>query len=212
MSDDSNPILWKEAAETASAFVKLIGDLTPCYMAGSLRRKKETVNDIEIVTKAPSRAALLARLDSLVRDGICEKAVYQEGTHRWDLKYAGLVFQGARVEVFSATPDNFGYIQWLRTGPAGGNEYVMKHLNDWPVRFDEGSAWLTTYENGLKTLKYRLRVPDEVTLFALLGLPYITPDLRSEQAYQRLWKRRKQPSTTFIESLKIEHKSQASLF
>lgn len=211
MSDDSNPIFWKEAAEAAASFVKLIGDLTPCYLAGSLRRKKTTVNDIEIVTRAPSRAALLARLDTLVRDGVCQKAVYQEGTHRWDIKYAGIVFQGVRIEVFSATPENFGYIQWLRTGPADANKYVMQALSNWPIRFDDGSAWLTTYERGLKTLKYRLRVPDEATLFNLIGMAYLKPEQRTVAAYKRLLKRTP-PSEAFIEGLRIvDQPKQASL-
>lgn len=202
MSDDSNPILWKEAAETAASFVKLIGDLTPCYMAGSLRRKKPMVNDIEIVTRAPSRAALLARLDTLVRDEVCEKATYQEGTHRWDIKYAGLVFQGARIELFNAEPDNFGYIHWLRTGPGDANKHIMEHSGDWSIRFDEGFARFTEYEDGLKTFRYRLRVPDEITLFTLLGMPYLKPEQRTQSAYKRLFKRHV-PPMAYIESLRI---------
>lgn len=212
MSNDSNPLAWKIAAETAAAFVKHIADVTPCYMAGSLRRLKATVNDIEIVTRPESRTLLRARLDTLIRDGICEAADYGDGTQRQGHKYAGLLFQGARIEIFSPTPENFGYIYWLRTGPAKGNEFVMKGLGNWPIRFDDGSAWYTTYINGLKQLQYRLRVPDEETMFKLLGLAVIRPEHRSEAAYARVWKRRPVPPLAWIETLKIEQPKQASLF
>lgn len=208
---DGTPIVWKEAAEKAAAFVKLIGDLTPCYMAGSLRRKKATVNDIEIVTRAKSRAALLARLDTLVRDGVCERAIYTDGNERWDTKYAGLIFKGARIEMFNAESDNFGYIHWLRTGPGDANKYIMEHSGNWPIRFDEGFARFTEYENGIKTFRHRLRVSDEITLFKLLGMIYLKPEQRTQLAYKRLFKR-VQPSMDFIESLRIVDHKQASLF
>lgn len=208
---DGTPIVWKEAAEKAAAFVKLISDVTPVRVCGSLRRRKATVGDVEIVACPSNRAALLARLDKLVMDGVCAKAVYSNGTHRWGETYRGLVFRDVRFEIFSATADNLGYITWLRTGPGDGNTYVMQALSSWPVRFDDGSAWYTTYETGLKTLKYRLRVPDEATLFNLLGMAYLKPEERTVAAYKRLLKRT-MPSDAFIESLRIADQKQASLF
>src|SRR6188768_4451514 len=149
---DGRPIPWKQAADATAAFVKLIGDLTPLRVCGSLRRKKATVGDVEIVACPANRAALLARLDTLVRDGLCEKAIYSNGTHRWGDKYAGVVFREIRFEIFSATPDNVGYITWLRTGPGDGNAFVMKNIASWPIRFDDGSVWYTTYERGFQTM------------------------------------------------------------
>jgi DNA polymerase/3'-5' exonuclease PolX len=211
MSDASNPIPWMEAALKSAAFVKLIADLGPCYMAGSLRRRKETVNDIEIVTRLPHRAALLARLDRLISNGLLDRAAYQDETDRWGLKYAGVLFRGARIELFNATEENFGYIQWLRTGPADGNEFVMKHLDTWPIRFSEGHAWYATYERGMKQLQYRVAVPDEGTLFKLIGLPCLDPERRTETIYRQLWKARIVPPMPYIESLKISAPMQGGL-
>jgi hypothetical protein len=159
----------------------------------------------------PHRAALLARLDRMISAGFLERAAYQDETDRWGLKYAGVAFRGARIELFNATEENFGYIQWLRTGPAAGNEFVMKHLDTWPIRFSEGSAWYTTYERGMKQLQYRVHVPDEVTLFKLLGLPNLCPERRTDEIYRALWKARLVPAMPFIESLKISDPVQGGL-
>jgi len=180
---------WEDAARVAASFIKLISDVSPTLkVCGSLRRRKPTVGDIEIVACPANRLALMARLDKLVMDGVAEKAVYENGSHRWGDKYAGLMFQGIRVEIFSATPDNLGYITWLRTGPGDANTHVMTSLSqsNWPVRFEDGSAWHCTYEGGVKRLQSRLRVPDEATLFRLLGMARVlTPQQRTVPAYRR---------------------------
>lgn len=199
-----DPIPYKEAADAASAFTKLIGDVTPVYLAGSLLRKKAEVGDIEIVVRPANHAALMTRLGTLVIDGICQKATYSNGTPRWGDRYVGLEFRGMRVEVFITTPENFGYIHWLRTGPAAANEYAMKQLGfgAWPVRFDDGYARLTTYQNGMKQLGSRLRVPDVPTMFKLLGMGMLKPQERTEAAYKRLLKKTR-PSQEFLNSLVI---------
>jgi DNA polymerase/3'-5' exonuclease PolX len=199
---DGDPIPWKEAASAASAFTKLIQDVTPVYLAGSLLRRKSEVGDIEIVVRPSNHAALMTRLGTLVIDGVCQKAMYSNGTPRWGDRYVGLMFREMRVEVFITTPDNFGYIHWLRTGPADGNAYVMKQLSSWPVRFDEGYARLATYENGLTHLGSRLRVPDVETMFKLLGMEMLKPWERTEAAYARFLKRQR-PSQEFLNSLVI---------
>lgn len=206
---DGNPIPWTEAAEKAAAFIKLIQRPdTPLRLAGSLRRKARlwqtsTVNDVELVAMPPNRTAYLARLDTLVADGTISRAVYADGNERWGEKYCGLVFQGIRIEIFQVTEVNAGYITWLRTGPGDGNKYVMTALGGWPIRFEDGEAWYVTYERGLKQPQFRVRVPDEATLFTLLGLPCLDPERRTETIYRALWKARLVPSMPYIESLKI---------
>jgi hypothetical protein len=209
----------------AASFISLIADLSdlsPVRVAGSVRRRKARVNDIELVTCASNRAALLARLDKLVLDGVCTKATYQNYTHRWDVKYAGIIYQDVRIELFGATPDNLGYITWLRTGPGDANTYVMQSLGGWPVRFDDGYAWTATYTGGTKTLVNKLRVPDERTFFNLLGIsdkalvarfgmprsgvPEFPPNMRGERPYAQMLKKTP-PTAEFIQSLIIPNQT-----
>lgn len=209
MSATDNRISWEAAAEVAASFISLISDLSdlsPVRVAGSVRRRRATVGDIELVTCASNRPALLARLDKLVLDGVCTKAVYQNYTHRWDIKYAEIVYQDVRIELFGAQPENLGYITWLRTGPGDANTHVMQQLGGWPIRFDDGYAWTATYTGGMKTLVSKLRVPDEETLFRLIGMQYLPPEKRTVDAY-RHWLKKKPPSADFINSLVIPNET-----
>jgi DNA polymerase/3'-5' exonuclease PolX len=203
MSHSDLPHRWEDASEIGANFSRLIEDVAgKVIMAGSVRRRSALVNDVELVVMPPERAAFFARLDKLVLDGVIEKSVYSNGTYRWGDTYRGLDFQGIRIEVFSATPENVGYITWLRTGPGKANQEVMESLGGWPVRFDEGMAWYTTYEDKVKRLQYKLRVPDETTLFRLIGMQYMPPERRTADAY-KLKLKKMRPSIDYIESLKI---------
>ena len=196
-------IPWAKAAETTAAFIKLIQGVAPLRVCGSLRRRKPYVGDVEIVACLDNRAALLARLDKLVWDGLAEKAVYEEGKNRWGEKHAGLVFRDVRFEVFSAMPDNIGYITWLRTGPGDANTLTMTLLSaGWPIRFDDGQAWHVEYVAGLMRKLNRLRVPSEDVMFKLIGMEYVPPHLRTQALYRRFLKRTI-PSADFIASLVV---------
>lgn len=158
-------------------------------IAGSVRRGKVDPKDIEIVAVGDSR--LLKRTDELLHTGVITQARYgdarakdgQVGTVRWGEKYRGFMFAGWRVELFTATEQNFGAIYWLRTGPGDANTWLMKFLN-WvnaPFRLKEG-YW--TALGGT-----RLNTPDERNTFELLNIPYLDPANRSEAAYQALLKK-----------------------
>lgn len=175
-------------------------------VAGSLRRDKATVGDVEIVVLPKNLSGLLRHLDALVEANVCKKALYDDGKTRWGSLYRGLSVRGVRVEIFIANPNNFGYILWLRTGPANLNEYVMRRLSmvRYPVRFREGQALWVEYPIPSPTLpasqgggfkdfdvKAVLNVPDERVLFQLLGMPVIPPELRKGDAYATYMERGK---------------------
>ena len=114
----------KVAAEEAREKVLIIRDMLKdqcdeIVIAGSLRRGKALVGDGEIVALPKYAPNLLARLDRMVAEQLIVKAAYGEKrTTRWGEKYRGFVYQGLRIELFVAEPENWGYILWLRTGPA----------------------------------------------------------------------------------------------
>lgn len=152
-------------------------------IAGSIRRELPTVKDGEVVV-IPS-PKLWPLLDGMVQDGAITKAVYGEsGTHRWGEKYRGIVFWGLKIEIFATDKDNWGYVYWLRTGPGEANTFVMTWLKQrgQPIQAKEGYWWWQGK---------RLRVPDEETMFALLGMHYIPPSIRSEDIYRQetIWNR-----------------------
>lgn len=176
MSSDVRRPLSMAKEVGAEAVAMLSDTVTWAGLAGSVRRGKPMVGDIEIVVLADDVRAMCARLDKLVLDGVIAKARYGD-IYRWGEKYRGFEFRDWRVEVFSSDPDNFGYIHWLRTGPSDANEFVMRRLAeaDSPYRARGGYWW----RDGRK-----LRVADETELFRLLGVPYLAPHERELNAYR----------------------------
>ncbi len=171
-----------------------LADYGQFFVAGSIRREMTSVKDGEIVALCTPEQErnLLARLDGLVLAGKVSKANYSDTStpsYRWGNKYRGLQVgsreNGMKVEIFLATPDNFGYIYWLRTGPGDANMELMTRLSylHAPVRFEDGKAWWVTYEGSALSKKCQLRVPDEDALFGMLNMRYVPPKDRTEGMY-----------------------------
>lgn len=166
---------YEEALPIAQSLARLINPhCEQVIIAGSLRRHKETVGDIEIV--AIPTPALLPFLDSLICKGSASKAIYSDGRNRWGNTYRGLDYQGMKCEIFLANKDNIGYQRWLRTGPGDANTYVMKFCS-WkkaPYRAANGYWW-----HG----DTKLSITTEQALFDMLGMKYLEPHQRTEDAY-----------------------------
>lgn len=165
-------------------------------VCGSIRRGQPTVKDADLV--AIPGAGLLALLDDLLARHVVEKALYGESkATRWGPKLRGMIFQGLQIEIDLADENNWGYKKALRSGPKSANEYIMSFIS-WrkpALRFQDGCGWYSPgnlwhkpnpTSKWLADDKVQLSIPDEETLFALLGMPYLAPNLRSEEQYKRL--------------------------
>jgi len=157
-------------------------------IAGSVRRQKKEVKDIEIVyipsvghravdlfgTEEPYRLPdvtlrNLERMDILVPD---------QRVKRWGDKYkrAVHVASGMVVEMFAADADNWGYILALRTGPADFNKLLVTpqvYGGALPFgrRVNGGYVW------GSREI---VPVPEEEQFFAEVGVPCWPPEERSK--------------------------------
>lgn len=170
-------VMATEARPKAAALVALLADTcAEISVAGSVRRKRPTVADVEIVARPRDPRTFLARLDRLVLERTIHQARDKHGKPRWGDKYRALAYDGLKFDVFVADPHNYGYILWLRTGPGDANQYVMQQLvrHNAPLRAKEG--YWTLHDRRLST-------PAETDVFALLGMPYIEPDERDVSAY-----------------------------
>lgn len=124
-------------------------------LAGSVRRCREVIRDLDLVVVAESdgaRASLVKRLGQVT--GVTEFAG-SEGTVT--LRFAS----GTVVDVFLATPATFG-LAWVR---ATGSE---AHLAELDVR---ARARGVALEPGAP-------FPDEASVYQALGLAWIPPELR----------------------------------
>jgi DNA polymerase/3'-5' exonuclease PolX len=168
-------------------------------VAGSVRRLKPSVSDIDIVIQPHNTAAIWNRIDVMLDNGTVRKAIYGDGKTRWGETYRGCLFMGMKVEIHLCTPENRGYIYWLYTGDGDKNQYVMRKLIEHQslIRFHDGSAWHVSYDKnhpkfnvGFGYAKLaRLAVPDEQTFYTLIGMPFIAPHNRSEITYRRYLER-----------------------
>lgn len=189
---------WAEAAAIAADFLEYVKDVAVySCIAGSIRRKKPTVGDVEMVIEPSSKAALWNRLDVMVNMGTLKKAVYhdknEKNTFRWGDTFRAVVFMKMEIEIYTCDSDNRGFQTWLRTGSAEKNKYVARMMmqKKHAVRFSDGYAWHVSYDakhpmfdTDLGYVKLnKLRVPDEAAVYDLLGMPVMGLNQREEQFY-----------------------------
>lgn len=135
-------------------------------IAGSVRRRKPEVKDIEIVAiPKPYQTGLFA-------DGIAPVVnQWQKVKGELPCKYTQRILpEGIKLDLFFAEPENWGLIFAIRTGSA---EFSHKVL---------ATGWV---KNGYKgeggyLYKNRKKVPvwEEEQLFNLIGVKYLKPNLR----------------------------------
>lgn len=168
-------------------------------VCGSIRRGSPYVKDADLVAipnTSISETHLHAWLDGMLERGIITKALYGESkTTRWGPKLRGLMFQGLQIEIDLADEHNWGYKKALRSGPKSANEYIMGYiswrkpalrLQDGYGWYSPGNLWHKPKDKWIAEDKVQLSIPDEETLFALLGMPYLAPNERGEQQYKKL--------------------------
>lgn len=183
---------------------RLVAALAPACerieVAGSIRRGKADVGDVELVAipVIDSQGSALDRLLlTLIDEGkLQRKPVYPKDRPAWGEKYKKFWVlinsqQGPiQVDLFLATPENWGAIFTIRTGPSDFSKELVTHIKyKTPYRQDGGH--LVRKDNGGIVL-----TPDEETYFAAAGLQYIAPEWRTVEKLRlviRLAQAKKQP-------------------
>lgn len=170
------------ASEVQPIAIQLATMLEPACewlaLAGSLRRGKMMVGDVEIV--AIPKDNYWVHTDGLLQAGTVSHAKPKG----WGPKLRKLVYQGVKFDVFLCDADNRGYQYWLRTGPDNAedraNTTLMTLMKDKaPFTVHDGYAWLGTK---------KLRISTEDEWFGLLGFHFIEPKDRTTSLYTRLLK------------------------
>ena len=157
-------------------------------VAGSIRRKRPDVKDIELLcaSKVTSTADLFGRavtnwyslnrkLDGLVADRtVLKKRADKSGRYSYGEQNKLLVHvpSGVPVDVFSASTENWGMSLVVRTGPKEFNVRMMSRFRKLGMR---GHAYGGVTDQG----GTEIECPDEETVFRLLGWPWMPPERRS---------------------------------
>lgn len=138
-----------------------------CEIAGSIRRRKAEVNDIEIVAIPKPYEAL-----PLFVDGIA-LVVNQWPKVKGELpcKYTRRRLpEGIELDLFFATPQNWGFIYAIRTGSRDFSGQVL------------GRGWVRNGYHGIDGMLHKdgiaVPTPEEFDLFRAAGVPWIPPEQR----------------------------------
>ena len=148
---------------------RTMADLAPhcdrIAIAGSIRRKKAVVGDIELVA-IPKPFEI-----GLFENGIAAIV------NRWKkvkgelpCKYTQRILpEGIKLDLFFATPDNWGYIYAMRTGSRNFSGALAQR---WKSLGYKGKDGMLHYKNK------PIPVPTEADLFKRLNMAFVEPENR----------------------------------
>lgn len=169
-----------KARSIGESLLKLIGPAVKrAEIAGSVRREKETVKDIELVIIIDDYEALFGALRSrgkFIKPGVPDII---EWPPKVGAKYLRLLLdEGIKLDVFVATPANWGALLCMRTGSAtapNGNVhggFVPKMFSTWKKVSGGGRmlGCLPTRPDGTQ-----VHVPEERDFFDLLNVQWVEP-------------------------------------
>lgn len=164
--------LWLTAKRLVEPIVGVIAgwkEVSRVQVAGSLRRGKETVGDVDILAAAEDTGAVVARFSKLgfiervLASGPTKASVRLIGGLQCDLRVVPEASFGAALQYFTGSKaHNVKLRQLALKRGLTLNEYGVFKLSD-------------------KKMKKPLAGRTEEEVYAVLGLPYIEPELREDR-------------------------------
>ena len=170
-------MLLDQAEELILAVSGLLADvpgLTEIEPAGSFRRRRESIGDLDLLAETTDPATLIKTFTSL---GMVDSVV-NEGRY----KAAVRLIRGPQVDLMVMPPGEAGTYRIHFTGSKEHNVRLRERARDMGWSLSE-KGFLRIGEDGeaLKGDAAELRTfPSEEEAYAFLGLPFIEPELRED--------------------------------
>lgn len=181
-------VLLAEARPYAQALVgrlRRVPGAGPVETAGSYRRRKETVGDLDLLAACPKPDAVMDALASY--EGVAMVAA------RGDTKMTARLKNGLQVDLRVVPEKSFGAaLQYFTGSKAHGIE----------VRGRAQAAGLKLNEYGVFRGRHRLAGRTEREVYASLGLPWIPPELREGRGEVELALAGKLPSLVTLADIR----------
>lgn len=192
--DGDGRVGWTRASrDSAYLLEKLQPACKRVSVAGSIRRRKPRVGDIEIVAEpilqgAPSlfdqqQISIEIALDEMVQSGRLKRGEKDGERYKRLYVWSPLGDGGdwLKVDLFIVRPPaQWGVIMAIRTGPAEFSKWLVTDVRQggarcYDMKFENGALW----RNGAV-----IETPDEGVLFQELGLKWVEPWNRTKEAVQ----------------------------
>ena len=157
------------AEEIASALRQAYPGIIELFPAGSLRRWEETIGDIDLVGAASSPGEAAQALVSL--------PMVKEVLFHGDKKTSVVVEPGTQVDLRFGEPASFGAMLQYFTGSQQHNIRLRDHANRMGLSLNEYG--ISGRDTGSRNDGVLEEFSTEEEFYARLGLPYITPELRT---------------------------------
>ena len=151
-------------AETLRAFLMTVPGVTQVTLAGSFRRMRETVGDLDILAAAKPDSPVMQRFTAY--DEVAE--VLTAGSKR-----ASVVLKcGIQVDLRVIAEESYGAALQYFTGSKSHNIAIRRIAQKLGLKINE---------YGVYRGKTRIAGEDEESVYRAVGLPYIPPELREDR-------------------------------
>jgi len=140
-------------------------------IAGSIRRQKPTVRDIDLVAIPSNQGQLLGALQQLGRIKMGGGKIIRVGM--------GFT-KGIDLDFYVATNETWATLFLIRTGSAGHNIRLCMRAKNMGMKLHaDGSGLFKIEAQGCEGVEVRIAGDTETSIFEALGLPYVAPERRN---------------------------------
>jgi DNA polymerase (family 10) len=181
-------LLLNEAETQAEALLQYLkkgGGVSEIAVAGSYRRRRETIGDLDLLVTTPKTATVMQHFVDY--PDVAE--VVSKGETRSTIKLAG----GLQVDLRAVDPAEYGAALQYFTGSKDHNVELRKIAQDKGYKLNE---------YGLFKGERRVAGKTEAEIYAKLGLDWIPPELREERGEIALAREHRLPKLVTLEDIK----------
>lgn len=154
----------QEIADEVTAYLQKLPESLEIATLGSLRRKQETIGDVDIAVKTEHPEEIMAHLKKY--QGIA--SVLTSGAKMTIFRHQ----RGAQVDVKTQSPDKWGSMLQHYTGSKQHNIHLRSIAQE--------KGWSLS-ENGLERNSKLETFTTEKDLYAAFGMQYVPPELREDK-------------------------------
>lgn len=180
-------------AEALVADIRAVAGVKHAEVAGSVRRRQETVGDLDIVVTTKDPEAVMAKFTGFPE----VKEVLEHG----HTKTVVLLKNGMHADVRVVADDEFGAALQYYTGSKDHNVVVRGMAIEKGLKLNEYGIWKGSRRLAPKT---------EEDVYEALGLLYIEPELRTDTGEVQAALRRKLPNLIPYGSVRGDLQTQTS--